>query len=653
MSQKKQITRIENPRKLAAAFAVAVTAPTPVGRGWIARNGQESLFRTLQLVMPQVFQNRIYFKPKFLVSDELFTDHPTGKQRPSFSLERANIWFRIQQTRAKIVRICMCQNSKEESHEVTFPSPHLLFHVPEQNCCRSAGNWLFCNRRWLNPEDPTDRSLLEENYATLASMFPEFGAVCSKANFILKLSEVIGTWIKITWEGAPVNGKIVFLSEDAAINQSDSNLKAPPSPSQPMTKATNDAPPPKRGLEEVSMNLYCRLAKRPKGAEVSITQSPGRDTSSMPTSPAETCAGGAGPHFDDARMHSVHISNPTCSHSTIKISDNFAVGKTQPEAFGLADIEVSVPEFQVWEQASWTRGTSGAFSLHRWTSKTDIPSEKNVLRSSLAASADGSAAGGHSVADNAEPPSRGRPGAFTPVVAGVRRCGGRLVQKHFAISDLVRNATVEAGAAEAEAAEAMLSLCRNIGTCKGGEEENQSSAVSHTEALSPQERQSQIEAAWLDPDEPSKVHTCPESQQFPPLLPASALHSQPAQILRSDPMAFSGSSSVPADDAPPNESNSVAALPDDTMAASGPLEAGPVRRWLKELGLDIYADLLIMEGWDSVEVMNCPAPNRPHHAQLMVYCCRCSARYERRTCCGWASALATRARFPLALPTSS
>jgi hypothetical protein len=62
--QKNQIPRVENPRNLAAAFAMAVTAQTPVGRGWIARNGKESLFRTLQRIMPQVsvhFINSIFF----------------------------------------------------------------------------------------------------------------------------------------------------------------------------------------------------------------------------------------------------------------------------------------------------------------------------------------------------------------------------------------------------------------------------------------------------------------------------------------------------------------------------------------------------------------------------------------------------------------
>lgn len=52
--QLKQAQRVENPRKLAAAFALAVTSQTAVGQGWIARKGNESLFSTLRRIMPQV-----------------------------------------------------------------------------------------------------------------------------------------------------------------------------------------------------------------------------------------------------------------------------------------------------------------------------------------------------------------------------------------------------------------------------------------------------------------------------------------------------------------------------------------------------------------------------------------------------------------------
>jgi hypothetical protein len=54
LQKSKQIPRIENPRKLAASFAMAVTIQTTIGRGCIARNGEDSLFRLLQRMLPQV-----------------------------------------------------------------------------------------------------------------------------------------------------------------------------------------------------------------------------------------------------------------------------------------------------------------------------------------------------------------------------------------------------------------------------------------------------------------------------------------------------------------------------------------------------------------------------------------------------------------------
>ena len=45
---------INDPRRLAAAFAIAVTAETEVGRGWIARKGAASLFRALEKIFPEV-----------------------------------------------------------------------------------------------------------------------------------------------------------------------------------------------------------------------------------------------------------------------------------------------------------------------------------------------------------------------------------------------------------------------------------------------------------------------------------------------------------------------------------------------------------------------------------------------------------------------
>jgi hypothetical protein len=58
--QSRQLSRVENPRKLAAAFALAVTAPTAVGHGWIARKGNESLFATLRRILPEVIEIYVF-----------------------------------------------------------------------------------------------------------------------------------------------------------------------------------------------------------------------------------------------------------------------------------------------------------------------------------------------------------------------------------------------------------------------------------------------------------------------------------------------------------------------------------------------------------------------------------------------------------------
>jgi hypothetical protein len=52
-----------------------------------------------------------------------------------------------------------------------------------------AGNWLFCNRRWLNPKDPKDRMNLEYNYDALTAKFPAF-ARCPRFGFLQCLTEV-------------------------------------------------------------------------------------------------------------------------------------------------------------------------------------------------------------------------------------------------------------------------------------------------------------------------------------------------------------------------------------------------------------------------------------------------------------------------------
>jgi hypothetical protein len=59
--------------------------------------------------------------------------------------------------------------------------------------CRTAGNWLFCNRRWLDPAQAEDRAQLDRAYGALCASFPAF-ASCSKADFLRTLAEVAGNW---------------------------------------------------------------------------------------------------------------------------------------------------------------------------------------------------------------------------------------------------------------------------------------------------------------------------------------------------------------------------------------------------------------------------------------------------------------------------
>jgi hypothetical protein len=53
-SKARQAARLQNPRELVARFALTVTERTPVGISWIAKNGDDSLFRIFQRMVPQV-----------------------------------------------------------------------------------------------------------------------------------------------------------------------------------------------------------------------------------------------------------------------------------------------------------------------------------------------------------------------------------------------------------------------------------------------------------------------------------------------------------------------------------------------------------------------------------------------------------------------
>jgi hypothetical protein len=55
----KQRSRCAMPMELSKSFALAVTEETCQDHGWIAKNGEYSLFRTLQRMLPQVRLQRL------------------------------------------------------------------------------------------------------------------------------------------------------------------------------------------------------------------------------------------------------------------------------------------------------------------------------------------------------------------------------------------------------------------------------------------------------------------------------------------------------------------------------------------------------------------------------------------------------------------
>ena len=61
--------------------------------------------------------------------------------------------------------------------------------VPWSDPFRVVGNWRFCNRRWLSPDNVEDRAVLEQNYDALVSEFPIF-ARCTRQRFLQLLFEV-------------------------------------------------------------------------------------------------------------------------------------------------------------------------------------------------------------------------------------------------------------------------------------------------------------------------------------------------------------------------------------------------------------------------------------------------------------------------------
>lgn len=144
--------RVEDPKKLAVDFATSVTVESSRGGDWVARNGDESLFSTLRRILPQVCQpgnGRHRLKGKIA--------------GPEFNkLLQATCGF-------------VCARTRKKSLALT------------------AGNWLFCNRRWLNPADAEDRRALEQAYDTLCVKHPAFTS-CTKSEFLQRLHDVCRTW---------------------------------------------------------------------------------------------------------------------------------------------------------------------------------------------------------------------------------------------------------------------------------------------------------------------------------------------------------------------------------------------------------------------------------------------------------------------------
>ena len=100
----------------------------------------------------------------------------------------------------------MCKDAEEVACKV--PLVLLTFRAPLSVCSRKrlvnspfyrsriAGNWLFCNRRWLNPLKREDREKLERNYDKLCASFPVF-ALCPKNMFIHCVMDVTVAWTEV------------------------------------------------------------------------------------------------------------------------------------------------------------------------------------------------------------------------------------------------------------------------------------------------------------------------------------------------------------------------------------------------------------------------------------------------------------------------
>ena len=106
----------------------------------------------------------------------------------------------------------------------------------------AAGNWLFCNRRWLDPADPADRARLHAGYDALLSLFPAALTEVPRALFIEHLSEVTTAWADVARDSFSRRGRQrTALSElscqptASAPSDPPRSASSPPLPAEPFS----------------------------------------------------------------------------------------------------------------------------------------------------------------------------------------------------------------------------------------------------------------------------------------------------------------------------------------------------------------------------------------------------------------------------------
>ena len=72
MTSRREV-RIDDPKKLAADFACSVTVYSSNHMHWVARNGEESVFRTLQRILPEVCKDQnVKIDELYLKSEKIY-----------------------------------------------------------------------------------------------------------------------------------------------------------------------------------------------------------------------------------------------------------------------------------------------------------------------------------------------------------------------------------------------------------------------------------------------------------------------------------------------------------------------------------------------------------------------------------------------------